>query len=40
MYGGSPMHQQMDFIRGGVDIISATPGRLIDILSRKGINLQ
>lgn len=34
------MQQQLEYIRNGVDIIAATPGRLIDILSRKAINLQ
>ena len=32
VYGKSDIHYQIDRIRSGVDIIVATPGRLIDLL--------
>lgn len=39
VYGGASITGQMDQIRRGVQIIAATPGRLIDLLDRKVINL-
>ena len=35
IYGGVPMSRQINRIAGGVDIVVATPGRLIDLLDRK-----
>ena len=35
VYGGQSINVQMDELRGGVDILIATPGRLLD-LSRRG----
>ncbi len=35
VYGGQSLNVQMDELRGGVDILIATPGRLLD-LSRRG----
>lgn len=32
IYGGHSMGEQKDEIRNGVDVISATPGRLLDLL--------
>jgi superfamily II DNA/RNA helicase len=32
VYGGSPMGAQRAAINSGADVISATPGRLIDLL--------
>lgn len=40
VYGGAPMQEQIGKIRRGVDIIAATPGRLIDLLNRGEINLS
>jgi ATP-dependent RNA helicase DeaD len=34
------MQEQIGKIRRGVDIIAATPGRLIDLLNRGEINLS
>lgn len=40
IYGGQPIERQMQAIRKGAQIIIATPGRLIDHLHRKTINLS
>src|SRR4029079_526284 len=40
VYGGSSITQQIRDIRRGVQIIVATPGRLIDLIERKAINLE
>jgi len=38
-YGGVPIEKQLANIKAGVDIVVATPGRLIDLLERKAIDL-
>lgn len=40
IYGGVSQHRQTQTLRQGVDIIVATPGRLLDLVSQKFINLQ
>ncbi len=40
IYGGQPIERQMQGLRKGAQIIIATPGRLIDHLQRKTINLS
>jgi ATP-dependent RNA helicase DeaD len=40
VYGGASITQQIRDIRRGVQIIVATPGRLIDLIERKAINLE
>jgi ATP-dependent RNA helicase DeaD len=40
VYGGSSISTQIQSIRRGVQIIVATPGRLIDLIERKAVNLQ
>ncbi|HEU4469584.1 MAG TPA: DEAD/DEAH box helicase [Flavisolibacter sp.] len=40
VYGGSSISQQIRDIRRGVQIVVATPGRLIDLIERKAINLE
>ncbi len=35
VYGGVPIRPQINRIAGGVDIVVATPGRLIDLLDRR-----
>lgn len=35
IYGGAGMEQQMRALRGRVDIVCATPGRLRDLMRRK-----
>ena len=40
VYGGASMGRQIDAFEKGVDIIVATPGRLIDLMDRKIFNLK
>ncbi len=40
VYGGASISQQIRDIRRGVQVIVATPGRLIDLIERKAINLN
>jgi superfamily II DNA/RNA helicase len=40
VYGGAPMGRQIDALRRGVDIVVATPGRLIDLLERRALTLD
>ena len=40
IYGGVPIHKQIKRMSGGVDIIVATPGRLIDLLDRGAVKLD
>ncbi|MBN0987404.1 DEAD/DEAH box helicase [Amphritea pacifica] len=39
-YGGVSINPQLEAIEQGVDILVATPGRLIDLLSREAIDLS
>jgi superfamily II DNA/RNA helicase len=39
VYGGAPIGRQIDQIRRGVDIVVATPGRLIDLMERNAVTL-
>jgi len=39
VYGGAPLGRQIDRLRRGVDIVVATPGRLIDLLERDACTL-
>ena len=39
VYGGAPIGRQIDRLRRGVDIVVATPGRLIDLLERRACTL-
>ncbi|MFM9966827.1 MAG: DEAD/DEAH box helicase [Burkholderiales bacterium] len=38
--GGTPMHVETRLLRGGVDVVVATPGRLLDHLNRRSIDLS
>ncbi|MCL2649652.1 MAG: DEAD/DEAH box helicase [Candidatus Azobacteroides sp.] len=40
VYGGSSIESQIKALRRGVHIVVATPGRLIDLIKRKTVNLQ
>ena len=40
IYGGAGMKKQTDKLRPGVDIIVATPGRLMDHMRRKNVNFS
>jgi ATP-dependent RNA helicase DeaD len=40
VYGGTPINQQIRDIKKGVNIVVATPGRLIDLIERNAIDLN
>lgn len=40
VYGGSSIQQQIRELKGGPQIVAATPGRLIDLIDRKAIQLS
>jgi ATP-dependent RNA helicase DeaD len=40
VYGGAPYGRQITRLNKGVDIVVATPGRLLDLLKRNAINLR
>ena len=40
IYGGAPIVRQMKSLERGIDVVVATPGRAIDHLTRKTLNLQ
>ncbi len=39
VYGGAPIEAQIKKIEAGLDIIVATPGRLIDLIDRKAVSV-
>ncbi|SFH00424.1 DEAD/DEAH box helicase [Pontibacter chinhatensis] len=40
IFGGVPQKKQTDALRAGVDILVATPGRLLDLMAQKYVHLQ
>jgi len=40
IFGGVPQRSQTDALRRGVDILIATPGRLLDLMNQGFVNLQ
>ncbi len=40
VYGGAPYGRQVSALRRGVDIVVGTPGRLLDLLRRKSLDLS
>lgn len=40
VYGGAPIGEQIRNLKKGTHIVVATPGRLIDLIERKAINLE
>jgi len=40
VYGGASMHEQLQALRRGVQIVAATPGRLLDHIQRRTIDLR
>ncbi len=39
VYGGAPIERQLNALREGVHIVVGTPGRIIDLLDRRSLNL-
>src|SRR3984957_10001729 len=39
VYGGAPMGRQIEQLARGVDVVVATPGRLIDLIERRAASL-
>jgi len=40
VFGGTSLGKQMEILRGGVDVLVATPGRLVDLIERKAVTLS
>ena len=40
VFGGVGINPQIDALRGGVDILVATPGRLLDLVGQKAVDLS
>ncbi len=40
VFGGTSMDRQISLLRGGAHIISATPGRLLDLINRKKVDIS
>lgn len=40
VYGGKPIDRQIQFLRRKPQIVVATPGRLLDLISRRALSLQ
>jgi ATP-dependent RNA helicase RhlE len=40
IFGGVSQHQQVSKLRRGIDILIATPGRLLDLMAQRHISLQ
>lgn len=39
-YGGAPIDKQISRLRVGVDLVVATPGRMIDLIDRRAVSLR
>ncbi len=39
IYGGAPMEAQIKKLKAGLDVIVATPGRLIDLIDRRAVSV-
>ena len=39
VYGGAPICKQIDRLNRGIDLVVATPGRMIDLLERKAVSV-
>ena len=40
VFGGVSLNKQIEILRGGVDVVVATPGRLVDLIERKALTLS
>lgn len=39
IYGGAPMEKQIEHLGNGIDLVVATPGRMIDLIDRKAVSV-
>jgi len=39
VYGGVSIGKQIEILRGGIDVLVATPGRLVDLIERRAVTL-
>jgi ATP-dependent RNA helicase RhlE len=39
VFGGVSINKQIEILRGGVDVLVATPGRLVDLIERRAVTL-
>ena len=39
VFGGTSIGKQIEILRGGVDVLVATPGRLVDLIERRAVSL-
>jgi ATP-dependent RNA helicase RhlE len=40
IFGGVSQHSQVESLRSGIDVLIATPGRLLDLMNQKHVNLN
>ncbi|MDG1410752.1 MAG: DEAD/DEAH box helicase [Acidimicrobiales bacterium] len=40
IYGGAPIEKQIETLKKGIDLVVATPGRMIDLIERKEITVS
>ncbi|MCB1380651.1 MAG: DEAD/DEAH box helicase [Alphaproteobacteria bacterium] len=40
VFGGVGIGRQIEILRGGIDVLIATPGRLVDLIERKAVTLS
>ena len=40
VFGGVSIGKQIEILRGGVDVLIATPGRLVDLIDRRAVTLS
>ena len=40
VYGGAPIEKQIERLRSGIDLVVATPGRMIDLIERGAISVE
>lgn len=40
VYGGAPIDKQIEKLRSGIDLVVATPGRMIDLIERNAISVE
>lgn len=39
VYGGAPIEKQIEMLDKGIDLVVATPGRMIDLIERKAVSV-